>query len=227
MRRNVCGWCGVSLRAGALRPDRRAVVCRDCGTSMLVTAEADVATLPPTCRALGGARSLRVAPSWRSGVGGLRRWSSFAGTAIVTVLLVFWIAAEVWDRPRSPWLGLIYGAVFASVWLSQILGIFGGPYRSVRFNRRGARRGRERAPSLVRAVLVESAGFGGTWSADYRFHRVAYVDERWHRRTVARFPWVQESAARALGLAIRDVVGSGGDGERSFEVRAPRTSVSL
>ncbi|MFO0933186.1 MAG: hypothetical protein U1E39_10825 [Planctomycetota bacterium] len=204
MRRDVCGWCGCALRPRDQRVDRAAVVCRTCGASMLVTADADVAVLQATVRVHGTARGLRIAPAWSGRLGWLRRGLALFGVAIVAALLVAFAASF-----RS-W-GLV--PILYVLWLARrtvpsvVLTTFGGPFRTLRFGRGGLRRGRRTTPEIVRAVLVETSPLTSPYPAS-RWRRVMVVDARWRRRTVAWLPPGPPEAAVVLARAIhRAVVG--------------------
>lgn len=204
MRRDVCGWCGCALRPRDRRADRAAVVCRTCGASMLVTADADVAVLQATVLVHGAARGLRLAPAWFGRQGWVRRGLALLGVAIVAALLVGFAASfRSWG---------VFPIVYV-LWLARrtvpavVLSTVGGPFRTLRFGRGGLRRGRRTTPEVVRAVLVETSRLTSPDPAS-RWRRVMVVDARWRRRTVAWLPPAPPEAALLLARAIhRAVVG--------------------
>lgn len=205
MRRDVCGWCGCALRPRDQRADRAAVVCRRCGTSMLVTTDADVAILQPTVRAHGTTRGLRIAPTWFSRRGSLRRVLALAGAGAM-VAFTAWLGPSSLQQGPVGWIFALGGASMA---FATVLGAVGGPFRVLKFARGGVRRGRQTAPAVVRAVLVEEVGWAGPVVRTRR-HRVVYVDAGWRRRVVAWFPAADRATAIALARAIhRAVVGDG------------------
>lgn len=201
MRRDVCGWCGCALRPRDQRADRTAVVCRRCGTSMLVTADEPVAVLQPTVRVHGTGRGLRIAPAWFSRRGALRRVLALAGAGAMVALAAWFGPSSLRQGP----VGWIFALGCASMAFATVLGAVGGPFRVLRFGRGGVRRGPQAAPAVVRAVLVEEVGWAGPVVRTRR-HRVVYVDAGWRRRRVASFPAADGAAAVALARAVHHAV---------------------
>ncbi|MBL9089103.1 MAG: hypothetical protein JNM10_18330 [Planctomycetia bacterium] len=201
MRRDVCGWCGCALRPRDRRADRAAVVCRRCGTSMLVTADEQVAVLQASVRVHGTPRSLRIAPAWFRRRGGLRRVLALAGAGAMVAFAVWFGASSLRQGP----VGWIFAAGLASMAFATVLSAVGGPFRVLRFGRGGVRRARQTVPAVVRAVLVEEVGWAGPVVRTRR-HRVVYVDAGWRRRIVARFPAADGAAAVALARAVHHAV---------------------
>ena len=222
-RRTVCSWCGVALRPGDQRPDRWGAVCRDCGASVLLTSERVALVLPPGLRVQGGRHHLRVARVQGGRRGRARRVLYVAGLVVSTFALGATVL-QGWESPR-PEFGAVLNAYFAvgGIFLS-LLGMVGAPAQPLRFGPGGVRRGREAGPSLVRAILVEPRWVGGRWFQSFLHVRVAYVDARWRRHTVAHFREADAATADALGRTIRDVVdgglASGGAAPRHGEVGA-------
>lgn len=166
---------------------------------MLVGDDADPVALPATMRVHGSSRALRVAPVWTSRRGMVRRALALIGMAFF-VALVALTADSISSAGLFGWFMALWSA---SVAFSLSLAVVGGPFRTLRFGRGGVRRGREPAPQVVRAVLVEEAGCPGPVIRTRR-HRVVYVDARWRQRIVAWFP--EPRAAHALGHAIHQAV---------------------
>lgn len=216
MRRDVCGWCGCALRPRDRRADRAAVVCRRCGTSMLVTRDADVAVFPATLLVHGTSRALRVRSVTLARRGLLRRTLALGGTAVTL--------AACAGFARLGWSSGGFVAYYALCGLgilapAVLLPLLAGPARALRFSRGGVRRGRDGAPGLVRAVLVEEVGLRGPLLHTRRY-RVVYVDAAWRRRRVAWMPWDDPVAALELGRAIHRAVGGDLGDAIPLEVRA-------